>query len=69
MTCETHFHPLQKEAVHHRISGKQLLDTTTKRAEEVSVEEIERYCKDNRRPMEAWEGTEEEFKCLLFQYN
>jgi hypothetical protein len=40
-----------------------------KRAEEMSVEAIERYCKDNRRPMEAWEGTEEEFKCLLFQYN
>jgi hypothetical protein len=48
MTCETHFHPLQKEAERRRISRKQLLDTTTKRAEEVSVEEIDRYCKDNR---------------------
>jgi hypothetical protein len=48
MTCEAHLYPLQKEAERRRISWKQLLDTATKRAEEGSVEEIDRYCKDNR---------------------
>jgi protein-disulfide isomerase len=53
---------LNKEAEHRGTSKKQLAETVLNGRLEISEDEVERYCDQNRRQMDKWEGSEKDFK-------